>query len=82
MKYASCPIAWSSKLQSEIVLSTTEAEHISLSQSLRDLMPLHNMFDKLSSVDFIKKDNRISETYSAVYEDNHGTLELAIEPKF
>ena len=82
IKYASCPIAWSSKLQSEIALSTTEAEYISLSQSLRDLIPLHNIFDELSKVDFIKRDKRISKTYSTVYEDNRGALELAREPKF
>jgi len=82
IKYASCPIAWSSKLQSEIALSTTEAEYISLSQSLRDLIPLHNIFNELSEVDFIQKDNRITKTYSTVYEDNRGALELAREPKF
>ena len=31
IKYASCPIAWSSKLQSEIALSTIKSEYISLS---------------------------------------------------
>ena len=29
--YAGCPIAWQSKLQTEIALSTTESEYISLS---------------------------------------------------
>ena len=32
--YASCPIIWSSRLQTQVALSTTEAEYISLSQSL------------------------------------------------
>jgi hypothetical protein len=36
--YASCPILWSSKLQTEIALSTTEAEYLTLSQSLQDLI--------------------------------------------
>jgi hypothetical protein len=31
--FARCPILWSSKLQSEIALSTTESEYIALSQS-------------------------------------------------
>ena len=31
IKHAGCPIIWKSKLQSEIDLSTTESEHISLS---------------------------------------------------
>ena len=32
--YANCPLYWQSKLQSEIALSTTEAEYIALSQAL------------------------------------------------
>jgi len=82
IKYASYSIAWSSKLQSEIALSTTEAEYISLSQSLRDLIPLYNIFNELSAVDFIEKDNRISKIYSTIYEDNRDALELARELKF
>ena len=82
IKYSSCPIAWCSKLQSEIALSTTEAEHTSLSQSLRDLIPLHNTFDELSKVEFIKRYDRISKTCCTACEDNRGALELAREPKF
>jgi hypothetical protein len=37
--YANCPILWASKLQGPIARSTTEAEYISLSESLRDLKP-------------------------------------------
>ena len=33
--YANCPIYWVSKLQTEIALSTAEAEYIALSQALR-----------------------------------------------
>ena len=35
-----CPIQWSSKLQSKIALSTTEAKYIALSQTMQDLIPL------------------------------------------
>jgi len=35
--YASCPILWVSKLQTEIALHTTEAEYITLSQAMQDL---------------------------------------------
>ena len=34
--YARCPMFWQSKLQTEIALSTAEAEYIALSQALRD----------------------------------------------
>ena len=36
--YANCPIFWASKLQTEIALSTAEAEYIALSQALRRLV--------------------------------------------
>ena len=38
--YANCPIHWVSCPQTEIALSTAEAEYIALSQSLRDVIPL------------------------------------------
>ena len=37
--YCGCPIHWASKLQSEIALSTTEAEYIALSMATRELLP-------------------------------------------
>ena len=40
--YKNCPLHWASKLQSQIALSTMEAEYIALSQSMRDLIPLRN----------------------------------------
>jgi hypothetical protein len=38
--FASCPVLWCSKMQTEIALSTTEAEYIALSQSACDLLPM------------------------------------------
>ena len=35
--YANCPLLWSSKLQTEIALSSTEAEYIAVSQAMRAL---------------------------------------------
>jgi hypothetical protein len=47
--YCGCPIHWVSKLQSEIALSTTEAEYRALSMCLRDLLvPMRIMQSKLS----------------------------------
>ena len=39
IKYAECPLLWCSKLQTEIALSTTEAEYISLIQAMRKVIP-------------------------------------------
>ena len=44
--YADCPILWVSRLQTEIALSTAEAEYIALSQSLRDVIPLITLLKK------------------------------------
>ena len=40
IKHAGFPIMWKSKLQTEIALSTTEAEHVALSTALRETMPI------------------------------------------
>ena len=37
--YANCTILWASKMQSQVALSTTEAEYISLSSALQDVIP-------------------------------------------
>jgi hypothetical protein len=38
--YAGCPIIWASRLQTQVVLLTTEAEYIAMSQSLRDVLTI------------------------------------------
>ncbi len=37
--FCGCPVTWSSKLQTEIALSTTESEYIALSTATRDILP-------------------------------------------
>jgi len=48
--YAKCPIIWSSKLQTEITLSTIETDYITLYQSLRDVIPLVSLLHELEPV--------------------------------
>jgi hypothetical protein len=38
--YSGVPVFWVSKMQTQIALSTMEAEYIALSQSMRDLIPI------------------------------------------
>ena len=46
--YSGCPLLCVSKMHTEIALSTTEAEYIALSQSIRDLIPLRSILIDLS----------------------------------
>jgi hypothetical protein len=46
---AGCPIIWLSKLQTEIALSTCEAEYITSSMSIHYLLPLWVLLCKISS---------------------------------
>ena len=41
--YCGCPVQWCSKLQTEIALSTAEAEYIALSQATREIIPFINL---------------------------------------
>lgn len=71
---------WVSKLQTEVALSTTEAEYIALSQSMRDLIPMRRLLQEAGtalSLDFSKP----AILHSTVFEDNNGALSLALSPK-
>ena len=39
---ANCPLLWVSRLQQEISLSTQKSEHVALSSSLRDVIPIQS----------------------------------------
>jgi hypothetical protein len=76
--FASCPVLWSSKLQTEVALSTTEAEYIALSQSARDLIPMRNLLHELSKATKLIVGSTIA--HSTIFEDNKGCVELANAP--
>ncbi len=74
------PLLWVSKLQTEIALSTCEAEYIALSQSMRDLLPMRRLLQEIGSrlnLDFANS----SIVHSTVFEDNTCALGLATAPK-
>ena len=78
--YASCPVLWASKLQTEVALSTTEAEYVCLSQSLRDTIPLMRLLEEVKR----KLDHNVIAVPAVrctLFEDNSGALELARTPK-
>ncbi len=44
---AGCLVSWASKLQSQVTLSTTEAEYIAMSQALCDVIPIMRLLQKM-----------------------------------
>jgi hypothetical protein len=55
--FAGCSVVWVSKLQTEVTLSTTEAEYIALRQAMRDLIPLLSLLDELTPALHLEKIN-------------------------
>ena len=50
IRYAGCPITWFSRLQTEIALSTTEAEYMALSAAAREVLPLRELVHELKDI--------------------------------
>jgi len=81
IKYANCPIFWKSKLQTEIALSTAEAEYIALSTALREVIPLMTMMEELKlSLPVLYVDK--PDFFCKVWEDNQACLAMATNKKF
>jgi hypothetical protein len=78
--YKGCPVIWVSKMQTEIALSTTEAEYIALSQAMRDVIPFVNLLSELQ--DFYSDDMSKPQILCRLFEDNNGTLLMAKEQKY
>ena len=79
--YANCPILWSSKMQSIITLSTTEAEYVALSTALRDVIYILQLTTEMKSHGFNVPTPGPPKVTCRVFEDNAGALELAKNPK-
>jgi hypothetical protein len=78
---ANCPVIWKSKLQTEIALSTMEAEYVALSQACKDLFPLLDLIKELGTACGLSIDKH-SNLYVKVHEDNVGALTLGkLEPR-
>ena len=75
-----CPILWKSQLQTEISLSTLEAEYSALSAAMRTLIPLRYMLVELVSILLLPAIFK-STIRCRVFEDNNGALLLATKQR-
>ena len=79
ISYTRCLIAWASKLQTSIMLSSTEVEYISLLQSLCDTIPLMELIKEFKLHGFIVCSDE-PRVYCKAFEDNAGALKLTQLP--
>ena len=80
IKYANYPVLWCSKLQSEIALSTIEAEYIALSQSMRELIPFMNLLQDINILFNLNLDE--PKFHCKVFEDNNSCIVIATSNRF
>ena len=68
-----CPISWNSKLHTEIVLVTTEAEYITLSQAMQEIISMRHLILEIATVMKLGG-GETAVIKSTVFEENNGTL--------
>ena len=74
------PLIWKSSLSTGICLSTTDAELVGLSQSLRVAIPIINVLDEMKECgfDILPKEPVV---HCKLFEDSSGALAIAKFPK-
>lgn len=81
IRYNGCPITWKSQLQTEIALSTTEAEYAGLSYALREAIPIMELLKEMKALGYpVTKAE--ADVHCQVFEDNSGAVEIAREHKY
>ena len=75
-----CPIVWVSKLQTEMTLSTCEAEYTVCSEALHVAIPIMNLIDEASSFGMLFSLDK-TKIFCKLFCDNTGAVELLKLPK-
>ena len=78
---AGCPVLWSSKLQTEIALSTMESEYVALSTACKDLFPVMDLVKEIGTFFNLPIKDK-ARFHVRIHEDNVGALLLGqLEPR-
>jgi hypothetical protein len=67
--YRGAPLLWVSKMQTQVALSTMEAEYIALSQSMRDLIPIREILHEILTSVFDVLPSITYHSHSRIFED-------------
>ena len=70
LTFAGCPLLWGSKLQTEVTLSTMEAEYVALSQSMRELIPIREVILEIQRIVFNNEKQLGCRSHSKVFEES------------
>lgn len=72
---AGCPMIWGSKLQQMVALSTTEAEYLALSYSMRQFLPSKRLCEEV--LEHLDTEFKGAKMKSTAFEDNMGCIHTA-----
>ena len=80
VSYCGVPLFWKSQMQTEIALSSTEAEFIALATATRATIPIQRILMEMKERGFpvVVDKNKI---HCSVFENNSGALAIAKLPK-
>jgi hypothetical protein len=73
LTFGGCPLLWGSRLPTETALSTTEAEYIALSQSMRKLIPIWEVALEMQKIVFGGRKVLECRSHSKIYEKTRTT---------
>jgi hypothetical protein len=76
LTFAQCLLIWASKLAGPYCLSTTEAEYVSLSVALRQVISVMDLLAEMKAQGIVTEEFA-PKIFCKVFEDNLGALELA-----
>ena len=71
-----CPVLWASKMQTNIVLSTMQAEYVALSSAMRDFLSLKALMVEFATCMGLGHED-VAKIKSKVWEDNVGAINIS-----